>query len=236
MFPTNLRRFFFVCAAIFLVVARVGAVTYTEVGDAGRLRNTAQPTAASQGAAGQPLTAIFGGLFGATDIDLFIINITDPANFSATTANATTGGLDTALFLFDSNGRPVYANDDEPGGASVRSTLPAGNGFSPQVAGLYYLAVSLSGAEPVNLSNVALFASFTASTEVRGPNASATGPLSNWDTSGVFAGGTTFPASYQIDLTGATTAAVPEPTTLALAVIGGIGLVGFRRKRSGNNS
>ncbi len=231
--PDNLHRCLSLCAAIFLAVAPAWAVTYTETGDAGQLRATAQPTAANQAAANQPLTAILGGLLGATDIDLFLINITSPSTFSATTVNATTGFLDTALFLFDNNGRPIYANDDDPGGLSVNSTLPAGNGLSPTVAGVYYLGISFSGAQPVNSSNITLFASGN-STDVRGPNASATGPLTNWDTSGIIPSGS-FPASYRIDLTGATTAAVPEPTTFAFAVIGGIGLVGLRQRCSTNS-
>jgi hypothetical protein len=230
--PNNPRRFLLLCAAIFLAVAPARAVIYTETGDAGQLRPTAQPTAPNQASANQPLTAILGGTASATDIDLFIINISDPLNFSATTVNATTGFLDTALFLFDSNGRPIYANDDDPSGTTVNSTLPSGNIFGPQVAGLYYLGISFSGAQPVNSSNITLFTTSGNPTDVRGPNASATGPLTNWDTSGIVATGTTFPASYRIDLTGATTAAVPEPTTFAFALIGGVGLVGLRQRRS----
>jgi hypothetical protein len=160
---------------------------------------------------GQPLTPIFGTLSSTTDIDIFVINISNPALFSATTVNALTGGngLDTALFLFDSSGRPVYANDDDAGGLSIGSTLPAGNSLGPQVAGLYYLAISLSGAEPVNFANQLLFL-MASSTSLRGPNPNAVGPLADWDTSLV---GTQLFGDYQIDLTGAET--VPEPSTAA---------------------
>lgn len=232
--PKHLSKAVFaLCAASFFAVASTEAVTYTEIGDAGQLRPTAQATAANQAAANQPLSQIFGSLLTGTDIDLYIINITNPAAFSATTVNTLTNGtgLDTALFLFDSNGRPVYANDDDASGTVLTSTLSAGNPLGPQVAGFYYLAISLSGAEPVNFANFALFAMAT-STSTRGPNPiSANDPLANWDTSNVNASFPTFPSNYQIDLTGATTAAVPEPTTFAFAVLGVMGLVGLTHKR-----
>ncbi|MGZ4984469.1 MAG: hypothetical protein ACXV8A_00125 [Chthoniobacterales bacterium] len=210
------------------------AVVYTETGDAGRLPGTAQPTAASQGTANQPLSGILGSILNATDIDLFKINITSPSTFSATTVNTVTNnsGLDTALFLFDSNGRPVYANDDDSSGLTFGATLPAGNALGPQLAGVYYLGISFSGAEPVNSSSIALFTAAASSTDLRGPNPSASGPLANWDTTGIIATGTSFPGSYQIDLTGATTAAVPEPTSFAFALIGGASLVILRQQSS----
>lgn len=221
------------CTASFLAITSAEAVIYSEVGDAGQLRSTAQPTAANQGAANQPLTQILGSLLTGTDIDLYAINIVNPAAFSATTVNTLTNGsfLDTALFLFDSSGRPVYANDDDASGTNVTSTLPAGNALGPQVAGLYYLAISLSGAEPVNFANLLLFAMAANSTDLRGPNPSATGPLTNWDTTNVDGSFPTFPSNYQIDLTGATTAVIPEPNTLAFTVLGVIGLVGLMQKR-----
>jgi hypothetical protein len=205
------------------------AVTYTENGDAGQLRQTAQVTAALP--ANQPLTAIFGSLLNAADIDLFAINITNPLAFSASTVNLLTAnaGVDTALFLFDSNGRPVFANDDDPSGTTVTSTLSSGSSFGPQVAGLYYIAISLSGAEPVNFANINLF-TFMSSTALRGPNPNAPGALADWDTSQVNGGGTTFAANYQIDLTGAT-AVVPEPATVALAVFGALAVFAAARRR-----
>ncbi len=202
------------------------AVIYTEVGDAGQSLGTAQNTGAG---VVQPLTSIFGSLLTDTDIDIFAINISDFASFSATTVNTLTGNLDTALFLFTSAGLPVYANDDDAGGMSVGSTLPPGNPLGPQVNGLYYLAISLSGAEPVNFANQLLFAMGNTSTDVRGPNPIATGGLSDWDTSLVFGGGQ-FPAGYQIDLTGAQTV-VPEPSTYALCGLGVVLLLLAMAKR-----
>jgi hypothetical protein len=117
-------------------------------------------------------------------------------------------------------------NDDAAGGGTIQSTLPAGNALGPQTAGIYYLAISLSDNEPVNFANQLLFA-LGASTSVRGPNPIATGPLVNWDSSGVAAGSTI--GAYQINLTGAST--VPEPSTLALCAIGTFGILRIVRRR-----
>ncbi|MGH9693742.1 MAG: PEP-CTERM sorting domain-containing protein [Bryobacteraceae bacterium] len=200
------------------------AATYTEIGDAGQTPGDAQYT----GPGGQPLSAIFGSIFSGTDADVFVINITDPANFSATTVNGTTS-LDTALFLFNMNGQAVYANDDDPNGMSLGSTLPTGSQFGPMAAGLYYIAISLSGNEPVNFANQLMFTQEINSTDVRGPNSAVNGSWSDFD------GNTSFPetGAYEIDFTGAQTAAVPEPTTTALLfiVIGAAAVVAVRRRR-----
>lgn len=222
-----LRSFFAFTAAALLAANTAHAVVYTEIGDAGRTLPTAQGT----GAGTQPLTQIFGSLLNAGDVDLYVINITNPAAFSASTVNTITnnGTADTALFLFNSQGRPIYANDDDSGGLSLGATLPTG---TVTVAGIYYLAVSLSSAEPVNFANLNLFAYATTSTSTRGPNPNAANTsLADWDTSNVNGAGTTFPASYQIDLTGTSTAAVPEPTTLALLALGAIGAAVTVRRR-----
>ena len=202
-------------------------VIYTETGDAGQTIGTAQSTGL---VAGQPLTQILGSIGSVGDADIFIISITNAAAFSATTVNALTGtsGLDTALFLFNSSGRPVYGNDDDSGGLSLQSTLPAGNALGPVSVGIYYLAISLSGSEPVNFANQLLFVT-GASTDVRGPNPSATGPQTNFDPSLVDPGSAT--GSYEIDLTGAVT--VPEPSVSATFILGSLVSAGifFARKR-----
>lgn len=205
------------------LVSSASAVTWTEVGDAGQSIATSQSTAPP----GQVLSSIFGSFLSATDIDIFTISITNPAAFSATTLVGTNGALDTQLYLFNSSGRPVYMNDDDAGGLSLQSTLPAANALGPQTAGIYYLAITLSDNEPVNLVNVFLFQSGL-STDVRGPNPVATGPLANWDSSGV-AGDSPFAGGYQINLTGAMT--VPEPSTIALCAIGTFGILRIVRRR-----
>jgi len=200
-------------------------VTYTETGDAGQSIGTAQGT----GPSGQALSQIFGSIGTVGDADIFIISITNAAAFSATTVNAGTGaGLDTSLFLFNSAGRPVYANDDADG-LTLQSTLPAGNALGPVTTGIYYLAISLSGSEPVNFANQLLFATGS-STDVRGPNGIATGPEVGFDSSLVAPGSPT--GAYEIDLTGAVTA-VPEPSVPATFILGSLVSAGifFARKR-----
>ncbi len=208
----------------------VSAQNFTEIGDAGQTLGTAQATAASPAVAGMPLASITGSLFSIGDADIFAIYINSPSTFSATTVNAvtTTANTDTALFLFDSTGKAIYANDDAAGGLSVGSSLPANNPLGPQVVGVYYLAISLSGNEPVNFASQLMFMMPTTSTDLRGPNSQATGGLFAFDANGVNA---TVGGNYRIDLTGAQTSAVPEPSTVALAVFGALGLISLVKKR-----
>lgn len=210
------------------LVSTTWAVDYTEVGDAGQSFGTAQSTATSQASAGAPLGRIFGSLASIGDADIFAIFISNPAAFSATTVNSLTGSinLDTQLFLFDSQGRAVFGNDDDPSGTTLGSTLPAGSAFGPQVAGLYYLGISLSGNEPVNFASQLMFLLPSTSTEIRQRNPNAPGFVFNFDPSGATSGF----GAYQIDLIGARTAFVPEPTTIALAVLGAIGIAAVARK------
>ena len=136
------------------------AVTFAEISDAGDNLNTAQVI--QSGAFS--LDSISGNLF-ENDADLFQIFLTGNQTFSATTRNAQTEQIpiddllgiptelvaDPQLFLFDSAGRGVYANDDSFG--SLQPTLSS-LGFSPSEAGIYYLAISSSGYNPGKLFNV----------------------------------------------------------------------------------
>ncbi|WP_218079831.1 PEP-CTERM sorting domain-containing protein [Anthocerotibacter panamensis] len=192
----------------------VQAATFTEIGDVGQTLTTAAiPTPESV-----PLITIFGTLSSSTDADLFLINIIDPVNFSATTVNAETS-VDTQLFLLNSSGAAVFLNDDDPAGLGsiLQSTLPTGIG--PLTAGVYYLGISPFGYDPVNL-NTLLFATGSSSTAIVGPNISSplTGFVGNpFSTPG---------GSYRINLTGVQT--VPEPASV-LGLLG-MGVWGARRK------
>jgi len=206
--------------AALLMVGEVQAATFTEgPTDVGETLGTAAATGIL---GGDPLTEISGLLATATDADLYLIQITDPSVFSATTVGL--DGADTQLFLFTAAGDAVYGNDDDPEGLSLQSTLPSGAASGPLSAGLYYLAVSVAGYDPVNAVSQLLFAIPTLPTDVVGPAAGVSGPLVGFASS--FTGSS---GAYSILLTGAATA-VPEPSSL-LALLGAGLVVGRRLRR-----
>jgi hypothetical protein len=204
-------------AAFFITASLALAQNYNETGDAG----SSVPGAQTTGAPG-PLSTITGTLFSNGDADFYVINITNFAAFSATTVGGST--MDTMLYLFDANGNPIYLNDDDSGGLSLQSTLPPGSPLGPQANGLYIIGISLTAVDPVNSSNQLLFAPALFSTDLRGPSG-ALGPVtgtfdSNPDTEF---------GNYIITFTG--TAAVPEPSTVAFLLTGGLGALAFLRRR-----
>ncbi|HEY7536184.1 MAG TPA: hypothetical protein VH878_09620, partial [Thermodesulfobacteriota bacterium] len=71
-------------------VSAVPALPWTELGDAGALPGTAQST---QGAGPGSLTSINGSLSDLDQEDMFVIQVTDPLAFSATTVGTGGGGL-----------------------------------------------------------------------------------------------------------------------------------------------
>jgi hypothetical protein len=194
-------------AAVVSMMALPGyAMSVTEIGDAGELMDTAQSFADTEPNA---LDSISGKLvrpnarrgIAADYADMFKIWITGKTGFSASTVNANTG-FDTQLFLFDSLGRGVVANDDDPARSGTRSFISGS--FA---AGYYYLAVSGYNNDPVSGASLMFPNSpFTTMFAATNPNLSITG----WSTP-------TNPGvgSYQINLTGvATMAPVLAPVPL----------------------
>lgn len=218
-------------AASLTTTASLKAVTFAEPGDAGQTLATATPTAATGAASGQSLTAITGTIGTSTDADLFIFTITSTTNFSAIASSA--AGIDTSLFLFNSSGVAVIANDDQSG-TNFQAGIPAGNSLLTTLsAGTYYLGISLSGNEPVNSANQLLFTVDQPTTNVRG---AATGV--NPTTESTFSGNPfAETGTYSIALTGAATA-VPEPGTTATLALGaaaaGLALTRRARRRQAN--
>jgi len=205
------------CLAAILVLSAgsLHAQIYAEIGDAGQTLATAQTTGVTSG---QLLISITGTISGLNDADMFILTLTSPMTFSASTVNGLTL-VDTALFLFRSNGTGVYTNDDA-NGTTLQSTLPAGTGFTISLSpGVYFLGISLSGNEPINLNSQLLFNGFPGgdSTAVRGP-AAGINPATHSNFNGL--AGFAEMGAYQINLTGAATAsAIPEPSTTALSAV-----------------
>lgn len=119
-----------------------GATTPESV-DAGDTLATAQVVSGAE-------TTLTGTVGVGTDaVDLYKINITEPAAFSATTYGSAID--DTMLMLFDAAGHLVEANDDWVWSTNW-SNLPAGglgNANAPTSAGWYYLAVTAYYADPM---------------------------------------------------------------------------------------
>lgn len=208
-------------AVCLMAATSAQAVVVDEVGDAGQTLPSAQATFGLG-----PLLNIRGSLSSSTDADLFLIRITDFSTFSATTISTGGPDTDTQLFLFTAQGAAVYGNDDASG-LSFLSSLPATHPSGPLAPGLYYIGVSSTGYEPVNSNGQLLFDFGSFTTDIRTPNASATPTaLAGFDGSPPFPDGGT----YDIQFTGATVSAVPEPATGLMFLAGGL-LAAARVKR-----
>jgi len=178
-----------------------GAFAASEAGNAGDLRAT------SQDLGDAAVTTIWGSFSDASDADMYRFCLSDGASFSASTVGATT--LDTQMFLFNSQGYGVYANDDASG--SRGSLLPAHHRFSPSVGGEYFLAISSYNRDPQSSQGEIFQDNFSRMFYPDGVldanGFGAAEPISGW--AGRAPGG---PGLYRITLTG-TSACVPPDTT-----------------------
>lgn len=165
-----------------------------------------------------PLTTIIGSTFAAAGdfADMYMIEITSPAAFSATTVGGAT--WDTALYLFDLGGMGVTFNDDSAG--TVQSTITGA--FVPG-PGCYFLAISPWDYDPLSFGGE-IWADMPFTTERAPDGPGAAGPITGW--AGPILGGD---GAYTITLTGATYCSpVPEPFTMGLA---GLALAAAARRR-----
>ena len=188
-------------AAFALSSTQAMAVPFTEVADAGSLVGSAQY-------AGTNITSISGST-SPGDLqtpgdyeDLFRLSVGDGLFEAATNGLfGSSRDFDTMLFLFDSSGTFITANDDSGSlGSYISATL---------VAGDYLLGIS-------GFSNDAL----NGTGEVF--RFGATGTLASWEENGAT-------GNYTIGIN--STAAVPEPAPLALLALGLTALGLARRKR-----
>ena len=162
-------------------------------GDAGDLPNTARTVSGSG-----PLTSIGGSNESTTDVDLFVIDICEPANFIASTDNLTTTG-DTQLWLFTMNGVGITHNDDAPASTNIRASILTSANTASLQAGQYILGISRYNVDPVDtgaqlLWNACAGGGFTCETGPSGPGAA--NPVVAWTGTGVV-------GDYKITLQGA---------------------------------
>lgn len=197
------------CAALFTIIASPAFAggTHDEMtagGDAGSL-----PASAQVASGAGPLAAITGqtGAEGITDFeDMYLIRIVDPVNFTATTVGTgTSNAFDTQLWLFDSNGRGLLANDDDASQSGMaeedHSTIPFmatdATGQTIPGVGVYYLAISGKDDDAECSVGNEMFA-VAVDTEVSGPDglSCTLQTVNNWQLNGDT-------DSYTIALTGA---------------------------------
>jgi hypothetical protein len=203
-------------------VAWAAPIVWMEQGDAGQLPGVAQQVF---GGVGDTLTTITGSLSTIDDADMFALRITNTATFSATTVGGTT--IDTQLFLFNSAGQGVLANDDVST-MQVQSTLPAGPGAATNWLGpgMYFLLISSFGRDPQSVAGLIFPNSITGAFGATGPGGGA-----NVITGLTGLGSNNGP--YQISLTSASplpsSAAIPEPTS-ALLLGSGLAALSARRR------
>ena len=189
-------------AALVLALAP-GAFAASEQGDAGDLRATAQDLGSA------PVTTIWGTFTDASDADVYRLCLANGSSFSASTVGATT--LDTQMFLFDSDGFGVYANDDAGVAGSHGSRLPANHRFSPDEGGEYFLAISSFNRDPQSDQGEIFqdrFDRFSYPDGVLDANGFGSAmPLTGW--AGRAPG---VPGLYRITVTGSATCVPPDTT------------------------
>jgi hypothetical protein len=200
--------------------AAVGASTWTELGDAGASLATANTVTSANP------TAILGEVGSTQDADLYALLLTAGVPFAATSsgAGAVSDIFDTQLFLFDSGGRGLRYNDD-----IVVTNFYSSIRFTPSLSGRYYLGISAVNFNPLDAGGNFIYLSDPFNPAAT-PGASSRGALASWAPG---PSGLTDSGRYRISVTGASAAAVPEPGTALLVLLGFAGLAAFwRRGRS----
>lgn len=163
------------------------AAGWYEDPDAGELPWTAQQAEGTGG-----FVRLGGRIIGA-EADLFLLEICDAANFSATTEGLAT--WDTQLFLFRPDGVGIAFNDDSPTAGGLQSRLSAQ--FVPG-NGRYLLGISEFNRKPETINGMLLWEQNPSQVERVPDGPGAGGILANWVAPSNGAGGV-----YEVRLTGA---------------------------------
>lgn len=163
------------------------AAGWHESWDAGELPWTAQQAEGNGG-----FVRIGGRVIGA-EADLFLIEICDAANFSATTENG--ANWDTQLFLFRQDGVGISFNDDSPLTGALQSRL---TGQFVTENGRYLLGISEYNRKPETIQGDLIWEQLPSQVERQPDGPGSGGVLANWVAPSNGAGGV-----YEIRLTGA---------------------------------
>ncbi|GIV10746.1 MAG: hypothetical protein KatS3mg020_0237 [Fimbriimonadales bacterium] len=157
-------------------------------GDAGDQIETAQSTGSD------PIGRIRGRIGAANDVDIYAIYIEDPSSFSASTVGGTS--LDTALWLFDADGKGVLLNDDDVDSTSSLQSRIDNRGGQITASGTYYLAVGLTARRAAGCDGGLIWQT-TPYRSLRAPDGpEATSRLAGWS------GSSSSTGQYIITLTG----------------------------------
>jgi hypothetical protein len=145
-------------------------------GDAGNTIGTHQtPTGTN------PFTELGGTIESVGDADLYLIEICDAANFSATTVGGTLDIFDTRLYLFNASGMGVTANDDVPLGNPGDNTLLSRiSNANVTTNGLYYLAVTFYDSAPQSAGGLLMWEEEPYELERTPDGPGAAGMLDSW--------------------------------------------------------
>ena len=218
-----------VAAASLSLVGNTQAQTYAGGNTAGNLPATAEVV---PGIAGVTYNVISGTTFATNAIynaEMYEITLAVPEGFTASTTKFVAGAnnFDDQLFLFNSSGVGVLANDDAAGGGDEASLSTGTTLLAP---GNYYLLIAGSGNYPVDSTGHLIFPNYTDGTT---------------DPSGTYAAESTLPitgytgnsnegGNYDIALT-ITPQIIPEPGSVAAVLAGLSGLAFVFRSRCSNS-